>query len=147
MAEWSKAFNDAPIYISARDKDFVTRPSRTIRHVEEDAFDILPGLTLHRLGGHFPGSSVLEWKEGAEGRGALLTGDTIHIAASNARVSFMYSFPNLLPLPTRDVQRIATFIETLTFDRLYGGWHEKILPSDAKAVVLKSAKRYMEAVG
>ena len=62
----------------------------------------LPGeLTLVRLGGHFPGSAVLHWPAGAEGRGALLTGDTIYVVADRAWVSFMYSYPNLIPLPAQ----------------------------------------------
>jgi hypothetical protein len=28
---------------------------------------------------HFPGSSVLRWTEGANGQGALLTGDTLQV--------------------------------------------------------------------
>ncbi|WP_288425890.1 hypothetical protein [uncultured Agrobacterium sp.] len=144
MAEWSEAFGNAPIYISALDRDFVTRENPNIRYVEEDAVELLPGLNLHRLGGHFPGSSVLEWKAGAEGRGALLTGDTIQATAGNVHASFMYSFPNLLPLPAREVERIANRVEHLTFDRLYAGWYEKVISKNAKSVVLDSAKQYVE---
>ena len=36
-------------------------------------------MTLLRLGGHFAGSSVLHWKDGADGRGSLFCGDTIQI--------------------------------------------------------------------
>lgn len=36
--------------------------------------ELLPGVELIRLGGHFPGSSVLLWQGGCEGRGALFTG-------------------------------------------------------------------------
>ena len=38
--------------------------------------DVLPGVTLIQCGGHFPGSAVLHWADGADGRGALLTPGT-----------------------------------------------------------------------
>lgn len=34
----------------------------------------LQGVEVVRLGGHFPGSCVLQWRDGCEGRGALFTG-------------------------------------------------------------------------
>lgn len=146
MAEWSAAFGDIPIFISALDQSFVTRSSKNIHQVEDDQYEILPGVIMHRFGGHFPGSSILEWQAGAEDRGAILTGDTIHPTAGNRHVSFMYSFPNILPLPAREVVSISERVERLSFDRLYGGWRGKIIAENAKAIVLDSAKRYVEAV-
>jgi hypothetical protein len=34
-------------------------------------------VSLIHFGGHFDGSSVLNWKNGAKGKGVLLTGDMI----------------------------------------------------------------------
>ncbi len=146
MAEWSEAFGDIPILVSALDQNFITRTSKSIRFVEDDKYEVLPGVNIHRLGGHFPGSSLLEWQAGADNRGAILTGDTIHVTAGNRHASFMHSFPNILPLPAREVTKIADRVQGLTFDRLYGGWRGKVILTDAKAIVLNSAKRYVEAL-
>ncbi|WP_211230662.1 hypothetical protein [Alicyclobacillus herbarius] len=55
-------------------------------------------VTLIHVGGHFAGSAVLHWKAGAEGKGVLLSGDTLSVSADLRWVSFMYSFPNRIPL-------------------------------------------------
>src|SRR5262249_53373846 len=47
------------------------------------------GATLVHCGGHFAGGSVLHWADGAERRGALLTGDILQVAADRASVSFI----------------------------------------------------------
>ena len=73
--------------------DRITRPSERITFWSGDAFSLLDGVTLVRLGGHFAGSAVLHWSPGLEGKGLLLTGDTIQVVADRTWVSFMYSFP------------------------------------------------------
>ena len=45
--------------------------------------------------GHFPDSAVVHWASGADGRGALLSGDTIFVAPGEDRVTFVWSAPNL----------------------------------------------------
>jgi hypothetical protein len=61
-------------------------------------------------------------------------------------VSFMYSYPNLIPLPAREVERIRSVLETLTFDRIYGAWWHTIVDPDARAKALRSADRYVDAL-
>ena len=39
------------------------------------------------------GGTVLHWAEGAEGRGAILSGDIVQVAADLSRVSFLWSYP------------------------------------------------------
>jgi hypothetical protein len=41
---------------------------------------------------------VLHWPAGCGQRGALLTGDTITVVQDRDWVSFMWSFPKLIPL-------------------------------------------------
>jgi hypothetical protein len=89
---------------------------------------------------------VLHWREGAEGRGALLTGDIIQVVADTRWVSFMYSYPNLIPLPAGEVRRIAETVEPLEFDALYGAWWGREIRSAAKAAVRRSAERYVTAL-
>jgi glyoxylase-like metal-dependent hydrolase (beta-lactamase superfamily II) len=77
--EWSEAFEDALVYIHADDGRWVMRPSANVVLWEGETAEPVPGLTLIRLGGHFDGASALHWPGGAEGRGAVLCGDTIQV--------------------------------------------------------------------
>jgi glyoxylase-like metal-dependent hydrolase (beta-lactamase superfamily II) len=141
--EWSQAFGDVPIYLSACDRDFLSRPSPAAIHFEGDEVEPLAGLRVLRLGGHFRGSTVLHWPAGAAGRGALLTGDTIAVAADRRWAAFLYSYPNRIPLPPADVAAIGERMSEISFDRVYGAWPGDDISSDAKAAVLRSVERYL----
>ena len=145
MVEWSKAFN-APIYLHAADREWVMRPDPAI-HFWEGETQALPGdLTLIRCGGHFPGGTVLHWPAGAGGRGVLLTGDIINVVQDRRYVSFMYSFPNLIPLSAGAVRRVTAAVEPFDYDRIYSAWWEKVTMTDAKQAVRRSAERYIAAI-
>jgi glyoxylase-like metal-dependent hydrolase (beta-lactamase superfamily II) len=122
------------------------RPDPAFVFWEGETCELWDGLTLVRCGGHFPGSDVLHWPAGAEGRGALLTGDTIYVTQDRRFVSFMYSYPNLIPLPVKTVEQIVEAVEPYAFDRIYGGWWDSIVKSDAKAAVKRSAQRYIRTI-
>jgi glyoxylase-like metal-dependent hydrolase (beta-lactamase superfamily II) len=147
MVDWSEAFDDAPILLPAADREWVRRPDPRIRFWDPSA-ELLPGLTAVRCGGHFDGSSVLHWQAGAEGRGVLLTGDTIMVAADRRWASFMRSYPNMIPLGRAAVDAIVESVAGLRFDRIYGnpGW-EKLIEAGASEVVRRSAARYRAALG
>ncbi|HLW48841.1 MAG TPA: MBL fold metallo-hydrolase [bacterium] len=147
MVDWSHAFGRVPVYVHAADRRHVMRPDRVIEYWDGDHRDLPGGLTLVRCGGHFDGSTLLHWPEGAKGRGALLTGDTIQAVPNRRAVSFMYSYPNYIPLPAEAVRRIAEAVEPLAFDRIYGGWFDRVVPARAKAIVARSAGRYLKAIG
>ncbi len=149
MVEWSRAFGGVPVYLHAADRQWVMRPDESVRSWEGETLDLLPGsgLTLIRCGGHYPGSSVLHWPAGAGGKGALLTGDTIMVVPDRRWVSFMYSYPNLIPLDGAAIAGIVTAVEPHQFDRIYGSWPESIVDSDAKAAVRRSAERYIARIG
>lgn len=142
MAAWSRAF-DAPIYLHADDRQWVMRPDPTIQFWEGETYEVLPGTTIIRCGGHFPGSCVLHWAAGAEGKGALFTGDTIYVVSDRRYVSFMYSYPNLIPLTAAAVQRIVSAVDPYNFDRLFAAWDGKVVEQDARAAVRRSAERYI----
>ncbi|MFS8049267.1 hypothetical protein [Rhizobium sp. BR 314] len=143
MVEWSEALGGVPILLHEADLAYIQRPSPLIEPWQGDRREVLPGIALHRLGGHFDGSSVLEWRAGADGRGVLLVGDTIHVAADRRWVSFMHSFPNVIPLPAREVRRIGDRAAAFRFDRIYCPWREKFIPMGAKESVARSAERYI----
>jgi glyoxylase-like metal-dependent hydrolase (beta-lactamase superfamily II) len=145
MVEWSHAF-DAPIYLHAADRQWVMRPHPGIVFWEGETSSLGTGVTLIRCGGHFPGGTVLHWAAGAEGRGALLSGDILQVVSDRRYVSFMYSYPDLIPLPASAVRRIVAAVEPFQFDRIYGGWWDRVVATDAKAAVARSAERYIAAI-
>ncbi|MCB0154960.1 MAG: MBL fold metallo-hydrolase, partial [Anaerolineae bacterium] len=146
MIEWSRAFDNVPIYLHADNEQWVMRPDPVINFWQGETLPLPGGITLVRCGGHFPGSTALHWPAGAAGRGVLLTGDTITIVADQRYVSFMYSYPNLIPLPARAVRQIVAAVEPFAFDRLYNGWYGVVVAGEAKAAVRRSAERYIAAI-
>ena len=46
-------------------------------------------MTLLNLGDHFDGATALHWTDGAEERGALLSGDTVTVVMDRRYVSSM----------------------------------------------------------
>lgn len=146
MVEWSRALGNIPVYLHADDRRWVMRPDPALVFWEGDTLALAGGLTVIRCGGHFPGSSVLHWPGGGNGRGALLTGDTITVVADRRFVTFMYSYPNQIPLPVEAVRGIVRAVEPFAFDRIYGGWAGSVVASDAKAAVVRSAERYIAAL-
>ncbi|TDL30872.1 MBL fold metallo-hydrolase [Jeotgalibacillus sp. S-D1] len=144
QAEWAEEFN-APIYIHEDDKEWVTRPSEKIIYWSGEVLHLTDSLSLYRLGGHFKGGAVLHWKSGFNNKGILLTGDVIQVVADREWVSFMYSYPNLIPLPAGIVSRIASKTSELSFERLYNAFH-RVVKEDAQQAVQRSAERYIKAL-
>lgn len=145
MVEWADRF-DVPIYLHEADSEWVMRPSQRVNFWTGETYSLIEGMTLIRLGGHFPGGTVLHWKQGVEGKGALLSGDIIQVVADRQWVSFMYSYPNLIPLPVTEIQRIRDTIAPYQFERIYGAWFERVVAHDAHTVVHRSADRYIRAL-
>lgn len=145
MVEWAERF-DARVLLHEDDREWVMRPSEHIELWSGEHYRISDMLELIRLGGHFAGGTVRLWRNGADGRGALLAGDIIQVVSDRDWVSFMWSYPNFIPLPAAEVARIRNIVEPLTFDRLYGAWWDRVVVSDAKTKVLRSADRYLDAI-
>jgi hypothetical protein len=146
MVEWSRAF-DAPVVLHEADKRWVMRTDPCIEFWSGETKALWDGMTLIRAGGHFEGGTVLHRPAAAEGRGALLSGDIIQVAQDRRWVSFMYSFPNYIPLPAAEIDRIVAAVEPFDFDRIYGAWWDRNLASDAMNAVRRSAERYKRALG
>jgi len=146
MVEWAERF-DARILLHEADRRWVMRESDRVTFWGGETYPLMDGVTLVRLGGHFDGGTVLHWRDGAGGKGALLTGDIVDVVADRRWVSFMYSYPNLIPLPASTVRRIADAIARYTFDRIYGAWTGSAVDHDAHAAVARSTERYIKALG
>lgn len=145
MVEWSRMLGGVPIYLHETNRRWVMRPDPAVRFFSEDTVELVPGVTVIRCGGHFPGASVLHWADGAEGQGLLFSGDTIQVVPDNRWVTFMYSYPNQIPLDPETVRRIVAAVEPYSFVRLYGAFGRHVL-ADAKAAVRRSAERYIEHI-
>ena len=144
MVEWAHRF-ECPVLLHAADARWVMRPDPAIEPWEGETRD-LGGLTLIRCGGHFAGGTVLWWPEGAAGAGALLAGDIVQVIPDRRHVGFMYSYPNLIPLPAASVAAVAAALEPYPFDQIYGAWWARIVRSDGKDAVRRSAARYARAL-
>ena len=141
MVEWAQRF-DCPVYLHADDREWVMRPDERIVHWEGETRDLGEGLPLVRCGGHFAGGQVLHWGGG----GALLSGDIVQVIPDRGWVSFMYSYPNLIPLDEAAVRRIVEALEPFEFERIVGAWWDRVVAHDGKGIVTRSAERYVRAL-
>jgi hypothetical protein len=146
MVEWSEAFGGIPIYIHADDLKWVQRPHKSIVPWTGDIHALSPSLTLIRCGGHFEGGSVLHWSDGAGGKGALLTGDILQVVQDRHHVSFMYSYPNLIPVNAATVERIRVTLQPYAFESIYGAWWNRNILGGARKAFEMSAERYLNAI-
>ena len=140
--EWSRSFDDAPIFLPEADRSFVMRPDPAIRYYDRSPDISLPGVRVTRVGGHFAGSAILHWA-GADGRGVVLSGDSIAVGQDRASVTFMYSYPNGIPLSAQDVRDLTGRVTESAFERLYSAWPDSLVSTDARAAVERSAERYI----
>jgi hypothetical protein len=145
MQDWARRF-DCPVHLHAADSEWIMRQDRSLHLWQGETLEIAQGVNLLRLGGHFPGGAVLHWANGAEGRGAILSGDIVQVAADLSRVSFLWSYPNMMPLSARTVRRIADTLASWNFDRIYGAFPGRQVISNAAPAVQRSAGRYIELV-
>ena len=146
VADWSEAFGGVPIYLHADDRQWITRPHPAIVTWSGDKQRLSDDIVLLRAGGHFAGATILHWRMGAGGNGALFTGDIVMVAMDRRSVSFMYSFPNLIPLNAAAVRHIAGVVAPLAFDRIYGAWWGRNIADGAKPALDLSVRRYLKAI-
>jgi hypothetical protein len=146
VADWSAAFGGAPVYLHGDDQAFVTRPYPAIVPWSGEALQLSSDIRLLRTGGHFAGATMLHWRSAAAGNGALFVGDIASVTMDRRFVSFMYSYPNYIPLNGAAVRRIAEAVAPLAFDRIYGAWWDRNIAVNARAAFDASVKRYLAAI-
>lgn len=76
----------------------------------------------------------------------FLVGDIVQVIPDRRFVGFMYSYPNLIPLPSSRVIAIGAALAPFRFDSLYGAWWGRVIRGEAEAVVRRSVERYARAV-
>jgi hypothetical protein len=145
MVEWSRAFGGVPIHLHAADERWIMRPDQAIELWRGETLPLLPGVTLIRGGGHFPGGTMLHWAKEA-GRGVLCSSDIATVTTDRKFLSFMRSYPNLIPLSAPAVEGIAAALEPFAFDTIYGHYFDRVIPKNAKKVLKTSVARYIAAI-
>ena len=122
MVEWSRAFGGIPFYLHETDREWVQHQDSSIVFWKGETHRLNDDLTLIRVGGHFRGFQVLHWTSGEGGSGALMTGDMPQVCPDRRYVSFMYSYPNFIPVDSATVRGIIMKLEPYQFAKLYGAW-------------------------
>jgi hypothetical protein len=145
MVEWSQAFG-APVYLHAADRKWIMRNDPSIKIWDGETKELLPGVTLIRIGGHFPGGTVVHWAAGADGKGVLLPGDNIQVVSDNKSVSFMWSYPNLIPLSAPSIEGVVKALKPYKYERVHGAFPDRTIWSDGQGVVQRSAERYLRMI-
>jgi len=121
MVEWSRLLGDVPILLHEANRPWVMYPDPAIQYWTGDSILPLPGVRVIRTGGHFPGAMVLHWENGAQGdgKGVLFSGDIATVVADPHWVTFMYSYPNQIPLDLATIARMASQLARYRFDRVH----------------------------
>ena len=147
MVGWSRAFGGIPIYLHEADREWVQRPDPAIVFWKGETYELSDDLTLIRVGGHFRGFQTLHWAGGEQGSGSLFTGDMPQVCADRRHVSFMYSYPNFIPVDGGTVREIVRKLDAYKFAKLYGAWPGFVVSGDPKLALRRSAERYLRAIG
>jgi hypothetical protein len=140
MVDWAHRFG-CPVLLHEADREWIMRPDPAIELWSGETRELGDGLTLIRCGGHFAGGTVLHRDDGT-----LLSGDIVQVIPDRAHVSFMYSYPNLIPLPETEIRRIVTALEPFAYERILGAWWGTVIPAGGRAIVERSAERYISAI-
>lgn len=142
MTEWARIF-DCPIYLHRNDEQWVMDSKDRIEFWEGKEKILWDDLRLIHTAGHFPGSIVMLCPHHGTS-GTLLTGDSIYVSRDRKQLSFMYSYPNAIPLPKKDILYIHQQVEPLPFDALHGAFEWMNIERGAKETFQKSIKRYLQ---
>lgn len=146
VVDWSDALGGVPIYLHAADRQWVQRPSQVIRYWEGDSLRLSDTLELIHLPGHFDGSAGLWWKNGPRSGGSLFAGDAIQVVMDRRFATFMYSYPNLIPLGPGPLAMLEARVARLHFDDVFGYAPGREIVGDAKVRINESFSRYRAAL-
>ena len=83
---------------------------------------------------------------GAEGKGIVCSGDILTVTVDRKWLTFMRSYPNMIPLSRREVEGIGRAMAPFSFARIYGHYFDRVIMADGKAVLEKSVARYIAAI-
>lgn len=138
IAQWSATFNDVPVFVHALDAGWLGRKPKALHLWEGEIFPLWNNMQLVCCGGHFPGGNILY----CPNEKALFTGDVLQVCPDMKSVSFMYSYPNYIPLAQKDILKIKAAIAPLDYDAMFGAFGRYIF-SGAKQAMQFSVNRYL----
>jgi hypothetical protein len=140
MAVWAETF-DCPIYLHNADSEWVMDNTDRIQFFDGDKHVLWDGIEMVHTGGHFAGSTIL-YASGIGDKGSVFVGDTLQVALSRQFISIMYSYPNIIPLPLKEIEHISSVVMPLNFDSMYGAFEWQDIHSGAKEIFEHSINRY-----
>jgi glyoxylase-like metal-dependent hydrolase (beta-lactamase superfamily II) len=141
MNELAATF-DCPVYIHRSDEQWIFGKGDRVELWDGAEKSLWDGMRLINVGGHFPGSSLLHVPL-LSAEGAVFCGDTLVIAPNKQHIAVMYSYPNRMPLPHGEVQRIKKLVEVIRFDVLYSFMRDLNLTGNVKDIFNRSMERYL----
>ncbi|WP_315817910.1 MBL fold metallo-hydrolase [Paraflavitalea speifideaquila] len=144
MALWAKTF-DCPIYLHEADEQWIVDKRDHVQLWSGSHKPLWDGMSLVHTPGHFAGSTVMHLPHHGA-KGTLLAGDSIFVSRDRKQVGFMYSFPNYVPMPPRDVKSIHKRLSPLQFDSMYSAFDQLNIYTGAKDIFEGSVKRYLQMV-
>lgn len=151
--EWARIFS-CPVYVAIEDEKWLNRADHeNIRKfIRDPTMQILPGVTAIKTGGHFDGSMVLHWNN------KLFIADSLFTVPSalyrvdrlpgTTSYAFMWSIPNMIPLPPSKIHGIWRALKPFGFEATYGGFSgQDVRGIDVKQRVLESMKIQVRSQG
>lgn len=140
MNEWAKTF-DCPIYIHKNDKEWAMDDKQQIVFWEGDKKELNQDVTIFHIGGHFPGSAVLQCKL-PKYKETLFVGDTLYLSPDKKHLSAMFSYPNIIPLTQHGTLNVFNRASKISFNTLFGAFANQNLEKNAKEVFENAYKTY-----
>ncbi|KAF2875016.1 hypothetical protein BDV95DRAFT_616229 [Massariosphaeria phaeospora] len=132
--EWARIFQ-CPVYVSSDDAEWMNREDREgVRALIKGIEEIVPG--EKKL---FIADTMMSVPSGFYHKDRL---------PGTTSFSFMWSYPNMIPLPPAKVHRIWQALKPFAFETTYGGFPgQDVTRSDLKAQVLESMKIFLRTAG
>ena len=140
MNDWARKFA-CPIYIHQADEKWIFDKTGRIKLWSGSEQNLWNGIKIYNIGGHFAGSSILRVPF-LSPKGTILCGDTFVVSPSKKHIAAMHSYPNKIPLPISEIERIKMQMKPIRFDTLHA-WHDtQSIETEAKAILETSLERY-----
>lgn len=141
MNDWAEIF-DCPVYIHRNDEQWIVYKGSRVSLWSGQEKELRDDIKLINVGGHFPGSSILHVPF-LSSEGVVLCGDTFVISPGKKHVAVMHSYPNKIPLPLNEAQRIKEQMRPLRFDTIHSWIDSQSIYSDAKLILENSLAKYV----
>ncbi|RBR25697.1 uncharacterized protein FIESC28_01660 [Fusarium coffeatum] len=135
--EWAREF-DCPVYLAYDDQEWLNRKDTEHRRIlfRDETQEILPGVTMIKLGGHFPGSSVLHWNNNISRLNRL------HHTKDHQVFFFHYAFSNFIPLGPTAMHLMWNRLRPWHFTAVYSlFFRTTVREPNVKDLILESMQR------